>query len=97
MENYLNRLADLILKEIEKRGCSCICFADLCGISRNEMGRIVNRKKTDIKLSTILKICENSEISVENIFQAESPEIENLEVWVKHNNKLYKFCFKAGK
>ncbi len=91
MKDYLNRLADLILVEIEKRGCSCICFADLCGISRNEMGKIVNRKKTDIKLSTILKICENSDIDIKDIFQVKNENLENMEILVRIDGKMYRF------
>ncbi len=90
-KNYLNRLADLILVEIGKRGCSCICFVDLCGISRNKMGKIVNRKKTDIKLSIILKICENSEISIEDVFGISDFKLSDVEVVLRHNGRFVNF------
>lgn len=68
MEEYLKRLSDLILMEIGKKNQSCVCFAELCGISRNEMSAIINQKKKDLRLSTIFSICENSDIKMEDIF-----------------------------
>lgn len=68
MNEILNRLADLILCELERRNISCLAFGELCGLSKNQIGYIVNRNKTDIKLSTIVKICENSNIQIEHIF-----------------------------
>lgn len=38
------------------------------------MADIVNRNKEDVKLSTIIRICENSEIKLENIFASEKRE-----------------------
>ena len=70
MEEYLKRLSDLILMEIGKKNQSCVCFAELCGISRNEMSAIINQKKKDLRLSTIYNICENSDIRLEDIFTA---------------------------
>lgn len=96
MENYLNRLADLILEEIGKKGCSCVLFADLCGISRNEMSNIVNRKIKDIKLSTILKICENSDIKLKDIFGISDFKLSDVEVVLKHDGKILNF-YASGK
>lgn len=87
MEKYLNRLADLILEELGNRNCSCVCFADLCGISRNEMSNIINRKKNDIKLSTILKICENSNIKADDVFNVNFDVQKDIEVIVKIKGK----------
>lgn len=67
-QELLRKLADLILLEMGKRNQTCICFAELCGISRNELSAIINRKKTGITLSTICKICENSNIKVDIFF-----------------------------
>lgn len=82
MEGILNRLADLILMEIGKKGCSITCFAELCGIPRNEMGLIVNRKKKDVRLSAIWNICENSNIKISEVFGVECAEEFNIENFV---------------
>ena len=74
MDKYLKRLSELILIEIGRKNQSCVCFAELCGISRNEMSEIINQKKKDIRLSTIYNICENSDIRLEDIFTAEKRE-----------------------
>lgn len=68
MEKFLNKLADLIILELDKRNISCVAFGELCGLSKNQIGEIANRQKRDVRLSTILKICENSDIRIENIF-----------------------------
>lgn len=65
---FLDKLADLILQEIAGRGCSQECFAGLCGLSRNEIGRIIQRSKKDISISTVLKIVENSNITYKDLF-----------------------------
>ena len=68
MEECLKRLSELILYEMGRKNQSCICFAELCGLSRNELSYIINRKKKDLRLSTIFRIIENSDIKIEDIF-----------------------------
>lgn len=93
MEEILYRLADLILEEIHKKDCSITCFAELCGIPRNEMGLIVNKKKKDVRLSIIWNICENSEIRFSDIFEIECSEEFNIENFVLTNG-LDKYAIK---
>ncbi len=71
MDEIMNRLADLILKEIGKRDCSYAYFADICGISVSEIYYIINRKISDIRLSTLIKICNNSGILIIDVFDCE--------------------------
>lgn len=87
MEEVLNRLADLILEEMEKRKCSATYFADFCGISRNELGKIVNRQKKDIRLSTVWNICENSGIRFSDIFEIECAAEFSIENYILTNGK----------
>lgn len=68
MKKYLRKLSELVLLELGRKNQSCVCFAELCGISRNEVSAIINQKKNDVRLSTIIKICENSDIQIENLF-----------------------------
>lgn len=89
MERYLKRLSELILMEMEKGNLSGICFADLCGISRNELNYIINGKKSDIRLSTIVKICENSNIRIEHIFcDCKTEKIMNNAIVLINGNKF---------
>lgn len=90
MEKFMNRLADLILLEVQKRNCSISYFADICDISKKEMGNITNRKKKDIYVSTILKICENSEIRISDIFEIECQNAADIEkFWLTDGKVTY--------
>lgn len=71
MDEFMERLADLILLDMERRHCSATYFADVCGISKNEIVNITNRKKKDIYVSTLLKICEGSGISANDVLGLE--------------------------
>lgn len=87
MEGILNRFADLILEEMERKGCSAKCFAELCGVNRDELGRIINRQKKDVRLSVVWNICENSEIRFSDIFEIECAEEFDIENYVLTNGK----------
>lgn len=87
MNEFMNRLADLILIEIQKRNCSIACFADICGISKNEVGNITTRKKKDIYVSTLLKICENSDIKFSDVFEVNCSEELKIENFILTDGK----------
>lgn len=53
---------------------SCLTLSELCGVCRNQMGDITSGKKKDIKLSTIARICENTDIKPEQVFGEFKPE-----------------------
>lgn len=97
MNEILNRLADLIIAELDKRNISCLVFSELCGIAKNQIGEIVNRQKKDIKLSTIVKICENSDIQIEDIFCEKSNEIPLKNAFMIISGKEYKIELKEYK
>lgn len=90
MNEILDRLSILIIQELEKRNISCVVFAELCGISRNEMSHILNRRVKDIKLSTIYKICDNSCITIFDIFGVTDTEYDIFD------KKLKKFYLTDG-
>lgn len=83
----LNRFAELILSEMGRKDCSAKCFAELCGVNRDELGRIINRQKKDIRLSVIWKICENSDIRLSDIFEIECSEEFSIENYILTNGK----------
>lgn len=97
MEKILEKLADLIILETERLGCTYSLFADICNISRNELGNIIERKKKDIKLSTISKICQNSSITFYDIFDCLGEkdikkEIESF--YLTNGTDIYYICKK---
>lgn len=69
IDGFLTRLADSILRKIDTKGCSQECFSGLCGLSRKEIGNIVQRRKKDVNVSTVLKIVENSNITYKDLFE----------------------------
>lgn len=83
----LEKLCDEILREIHRKNISYTLFADLCGISRKIMADIVNRNKEDVKLSTIVKICENSDIKLEDVFLKKKSEPQ--EAYLLLNGERY--------
>ena len=68
----MERLSRLILAEMKKKNQSCLQFSELCGVGRNIVEDIINQKKKDVKLSTIVNICKNSDIQICDIFCTES-------------------------
>lgn len=87
MEEILNRLAKLVLSEMEKTGQSATCFAELCGINRNELGFIINRRKKDVRLSVIWNICENSNINFSDVFEVECLQKNEIEDFILTNGR----------
>lgn len=83
----MNRIAELILEEMKRTGRSATCFAELCGVNRNELGRIINRKKKDVRLSFVWDICENSAIRFSDIFEIECAEEFCIENYILTNGK----------
>lgn len=68
MKEIMERFSRLISEEMEKKNQSCVQFSELCGVGRNIVGDIINGKKEDVKLSTVVNICANSDIRIEDIF-----------------------------
>lgn len=66
---FLDRFAEIINRKVEQKRMTYTALSELCGVSRITMGAIVNRAKTDIKLSTIFKICDVAEISIMDILK----------------------------
>lgn len=86
-KEILERLADLVNYEIESTNQTILSFSVKCEISYNEMRKICNRKAKDIKLSTICRICENSSISLTDIF-AKNRDIDIIFV---HHDETFRF------
>ena len=61
-------MSELVNSEIDKRHETILSFSVKCEISYNEMRKICNGTINDIRISTIHKICENSDITMVDIF-----------------------------
>lgn len=82
MENLRNE----ILKEMQRSNYSQTKFASICDISYENLCKIIYGKSKDIKVSTLLKICSNSDINFENLF----PEMKhNFEISININGTDY--------
>lgn len=90
MKKYFEKLSELILMEVNRRNCTFTYFADVCGMSRNELRHIVMREKEDMKLSTIKRICDNSCFEIEDVFEAQPIEEYAKTVTVERNGVKYK-------
>lgn len=87
MDEILERFSVLILREMEKNNQSCLQFSELCGVGRNIVSNIINGKKKDVKLSTIISICENSDIKLEDVFLKKKSEPQ--ETYLLINGEKY--------
>lgn len=89
---FLKNLSQSILYEIGRKNYTTSTFATICGISRSEIDKILNKKNKDIKISTVLKIFENSNIDYPDIFE---PEKRNRDK--EKSNDLSRFVLTDGK
>ena len=84
------RLSDSIHREMETRKIKTYtAFAGFFDISQKELNDIIAQHKNDMKLSTILKICENSDtIRIEDLFRPFDDE-KTGECTVSLNGETY--------
>ena len=83
MENLRNE----IWKKMVENDYTLKKFSQLCGISYGNLRKIISGKNNDISASTILKICKNSGIKINDIFQENTPKTINAVV--TYNNIKY--------
>lgn len=58
MEQVVKKIQEEIYFGLNKKDWSLQKMADFCGISRGTLEGILNRKRNDIKLSTLVKIAD---------------------------------------
>lgn len=78
MEELLERLAQLMNKEMSDYDITIKDYALRCGISYTLMRRICNGKATDLMLSTVIKICDNSHFGINEIIDKKELDIERV-------------------
>lgn len=87
------RLTHLVNKELKENGYSIRSFSSKCEISYEEMRRIVNGEKIDPRLSTVEKICKNSEIDIFDVL--DSPcELDNASMLVVFHGRRFSMTWK---
>lgn len=78
VERYLRNLSELILKRMETGNYTISRFADECGVSARKISDIKNRKVKNIKLETLVKICETHQFSYIDIFDCQDESEQKL-------------------
>lgn len=73
-EKVLENLKIEIYRQISKNNYSLKRFAIICEISYENLLDILYGKRSDIRLSTLLKICDNAGIDILNVLDIEIPE-----------------------
>lgn len=90
MKKYLDRLADLILKEVEQNNYTYSYYADICDISRNVLNEIISGKTSGLRMSTIKKICDSSSFNIEDIFEPRTFEDYISTIIIEKDGVKYK-------
>lgn len=75
VSEILKRLSELVLSEMESKNLSSKDFSIMCGISEREVSSIKNRERSDVRLSIIAKICENTSITYADIFDISDKDV----------------------
>lgn len=94
-EKYLEALAVLILQKMEEQGLTIAQFADSCGVSRRVISKIKNREAGNIRLDTLVKICNYHGILYQDIFGQESGYEKAYTLIDKNNRKQVLFSKRA--
>ena len=74
-------VSERILELCGERGISLNKLANMCGITQSTLNNIVNQGSNNPTLSTIKKICDGLDITLENFFA--SPIFVSLEQEVR--------------
>lgn len=79
VDRIMENLRNEILKTLDEKKITYEKFSEICNISYENLCKIISGKNTDIKLSTLLKICTKSEISLEKVLSFQNvPEYVNI-------------------
>ena len=84
VEKYMKNLRESILKTMEEGNYTIARFADECGVSEREISKIKNGDASNIRFDTLVKICENSGIHYEEIFDLCNTDYAGLEVLLEN-------------
>ena len=75
MERYLTRLSNQLIRKMGENDWSITQLSTICNVSYHGIYNIINGNVSDINLSTLIKICENTHISYADIFDIDNTEL----------------------
>ncbi len=101
-EKYMKNLRELILEKMEEGNYTISRFADECGVSEREISKIKNGEAKNIKCDTLIKICQNADISYENVLGGANQKVFYLDemsdnIIIVFNNRIYEIYLKRKK
>ena len=79
--NIGEAVANRILELCKENNITVNKLATLCGITQSTLNNIVNRRNKNQTISTIKKICDGLEITIQDFFN--SPIFDDLEQEIK--------------
>lgn len=89
--NFLmDNLRSEIYRKIKEENLSQTQFSVICGVSYENLYRILSKKSNDISASTLLKICNNSGIKIEDVFGIDNFNEKKIEIIAKYDGKIIK-------
>ena len=71
MEKYLLNFRNSLIKKMNENNWNITQLAIICDCSYHGMCNIVNGNMHDINFSTFIKICENTHISYNEVFECD--------------------------
>jgi len=93
----IETLREQIFCYLAKTGRSICVTAELCGINRNELGEIINRKKKDVRLSTLCLLSQGTEIPISILIGIEEVHQNPDTVFLGHMYASIKSYMEKGR
>lgn len=84
-------------EKIKQRNYTISQMSIICDISYENLHKILTGKRKDISVSTLLKICENSGISILDILEVATEKEKKIEISLKIDGRQYEFIPKETK
>ena len=77
-KDYLTHISECIDKYIDNHNLTVKCFAQLCGLSYNEVRLIVNREIKDVRISTLIILADYMNTSLESPIHIQTQNKEEI-------------------
>lgn len=90
MNQLIKTLSEYVNKEMQTYNYSIREYSLRCDVSYNVMRKISNGQATNLLLSTIQKICDNSHFDISNLIIQDISREEQLINNIYHQLKIYK-------
>jgi len=94
MTDTIRRLQMLVNQEIVNKGYTIKAFAVTCEVSYEEMRKICNGQIVDIRMSTLEKICSQSDFDIQEIISKDGESILKHNIRMMMDGDVYSVSFK---